>query len=74
MANRDVTTTINGFTVEITHEDNGVNCTVGKGNFTASLAALDATEELENFDTGETRLVGRPTINRIMTYAENLGY
>ena len=73
-----LTTTIRGLDVELdnaTGSDPGTQCDVSwNGKFQASLAALEDTGVLCNFDTGEERAVSPAVISAITRWAVANGY
>jgi len=67
------TTKISGYTVQISACDDAIGCWIEKGDFHASLSALEQTEVLEN-RAGREHKVKLDVIEEIVEWAEANGY
>ena len=73
----EYSTTIRGYLVELDTDpgySQGVQCDVSKGNFQATLPALQDAGCVTNFDTGVSVDVPSQTIKLIEHWAEQHGY
>jgi hypothetical protein len=72
-----LTTTIHGLRVELdtdTGSDPGTQCDISKGRFQASLAALEDTGVLCDFDSGDEYSPPQRTVDAISAWATKHGY
>ena len=69
----DKSTKINGFTITFMEYDETNNCYIEKNGYSSSLALAENLGGIEN-QQGNFLPINEPTLNKIILWAESVGY